>query len=86
MNGGTSMSKGLAHFVHGKESGPNGIKIAALAEVARQHDWDVASLDYLHTADPALRLEQLRKPAGTSTSPCCWWGRAWAAGSRRRHR
>ncbi len=55
------MSKGLVHFVHGKESGPNGRKIAALAQVARQHGWDVASLDYSHTTDPALRLEQLRK-------------------------
>lgn len=54
------MSKGLVHFVHGKESGPNGSKIVALAQVARQHGWDVASLDYSHTTDPALRLEQLR--------------------------
>lgn len=54
------MSKGLVHFMHGKESGPNGSKIVALAEVARQQGWDVASLDYSHTVDPALRLEQLR--------------------------
>lgn len=55
------MSKGLVHFVHGKESGPNGRKIAALAQVARQDGWEVASLDYSHTTDPALRLEQLRQ-------------------------
>ena len=53
------MSKGLVHFVHGKESGPNGSKIAALAQVARQHGWEVASLDYSHTTDPAIRLDQL---------------------------
>lgn len=54
------MSKGLVHFVHGKESGPHGSKIAALAQVARQQGWEVASLDYSHTTDPGLRLDQLR--------------------------
>jgi surfactin synthase thioesterase subunit len=55
------MTMGLIHFVHGKESGPAGRKIAALAAVARQQGWDVASLDYSHTTDPALRLAQLKK-------------------------
>lgn len=50
---------GLVHFMHGKESGPWGSKIAALAEAARARQWDVASLDYSHTADPAARLAQL---------------------------
>lgn len=54
------MSKGLVHFVHGKESGPNGSKIVALADVARRHGWDVLSLDYSHTTDPRMRLDQLR--------------------------
>ena len=31
------MSKGLVHFVHGKESGPNGSKIVALAQVIEMH-------------------------------------------------
>lgn len=53
------MARGLVHFMHGKESGPTGRKIAALASVARARRWDVASLDYSHTADPAVRLEQL---------------------------
>ena len=61
MNRRAAMSKGLVHFVHGKESGPNGSKIAALAQVARYQGLDVASLDYSHTTDPALRLDQLRK-------------------------
>lgn len=55
------MSKGLIHFVHGKESGPGGSKIAALAQVARQHGWEVASLDYSQCAGPAQRLAQLRE-------------------------
>jgi predicted esterase len=45
--------------MHGKESGPGGSKIAALAGVAQARGWAVASLDYSHTTDPALRLEQL---------------------------
>jgi hypothetical protein len=44
--------------MRGKESGPGGSKIAALAAVARARDWDVESLDYAHTTDPTLRLEQ----------------------------
>ncbi|QOL48501.1 YqiA/YcfP family alpha/beta fold hydrolase [Massilia litorea] len=63
------MNKGLIHFVHGKESGPAGAKIAALAAVAWQQGWDVASLDYTHTADPALRLEQLRKACSVLDRP-----------------
>ena len=53
------MARGLVHFMHGKESGPGGSKIAALASVARERYWDVASLDYSHTTDPAARLTQL---------------------------
>lgn len=63
------MAKGLVHFVHGKESGPNGSKIAALAEVARRHGWDVASLDYSHTIDPAQRLEQLMEACNKLEQP-----------------
>lgn len=55
------MTRGVVHFVHGKESGPNGRKIAALAAVARQQGWEVASLDYSHTTDPARRMRQLTK-------------------------
>jgi len=53
------MTRGLVHFMHGKESGPGGSKIVALAAVAQQHGWDTASLDYSHTTDPAARLAQL---------------------------
>lgn len=51
--------KGLVHFIHGKESGPHGSKIAALSNVAGNRGWEVRSLDYSHTLDPAARLDQL---------------------------
>jgi len=38
--------KGAVYFNHGKESGPWGDKIMRLAEVARDHDFNVESLDY----------------------------------------
>lgn len=63
------MTVGLVHFMHGKESGPGGSKIAALAAVARARDWDVASLDYSHTVDPALRLEQLLRACADVRGP-----------------
>jgi predicted esterase len=53
------MAQGLVHFMHGKESGPGGSKITALASMAQARHWAVASLDYSHTTDPAARLEQL---------------------------
>lgn len=53
------MARGLVHFMHGKESGPRGTKIVAMASVAQARGWAVASLDYSHTTDPAARLEQL---------------------------
>jgi predicted esterase len=54
-----TMTHGLVHFMHGKESGPGGSKIAALAGVAQRQGWNTASLDYSHTTDPAARLAQL---------------------------
>lgn len=57
-------------FSHGKESGPWGGKISALAEVARRHGLEVASLDYQGMDDPHDRvakllahLEELKEPA-----------------------
>jgi fermentation-respiration switch protein FrsA (DUF1100 family) len=46
-------------FSHGKESGPWGGKISALAEVARRHGLQVASLDYQGMDDPRERVEKL---------------------------
>jgi predicted esterase len=51
--------KGLVHFIHGKESGPGGRKLAALSEVAGDAGWRTCSLNYAHTTDPAARLQQL---------------------------
>ncbi|QNA90284.1 alpha/beta fold hydrolase [Massilia sp. Dwa41.01b] len=63
------MTTGLIHFIHGKESGPTGSKILALAAVARANGWEAASLDYSHTTDPALRLEQLLRACEGHSGP-----------------
>jgi predicted esterase len=59
------MSSGLVVFSHGLESGPWGTKITRLAEVARSHGFEVDSLDYSDTRDPAERVRRLiaRKPS-----------------------
>lgn len=49
----------LVCFAHGKESGPWGLKIKRLAEVAAQRGFAVVSPDYSHTMDPAKRVAQL---------------------------
>lgn len=51
-------------FNHGKESGPWGRKITALADVARRHGLVVESPDYRHTMDPDERVAHLlaRRP------------------------
>jgi predicted esterase len=46
-------------FSHGKESGPWGTKIVALAQVARQQGWQVESVDYQGIDDPAARVAKL---------------------------
>jgi len=52
-------------FSHGKESGPRGSKIAALAEVARTLNTplqiEIDSIDYRQETDPDHRVEMLRK-------------------------
>jgi predicted esterase len=53
------MKPGLIHFIHGKESGPGGTKMTALASVAQARSWRTEQLDYSHTIDPAERLAQL---------------------------
>ncbi|MBK4735239.1 YqiA/YcfP family alpha/beta fold hydrolase [Noviherbaspirillum pedocola] len=53
------MAAPLIHFVHGKESGPWGGKIKALAEVGRRLGCQVESLDYSFTQDPEERLARL---------------------------
>jgi len=46
-------------FSHGKESGPWGGKISALAEVARHAGCQVASPDYRGMDDPSARVDKL---------------------------
>ena len=47
------------YFSHGKESGPWGSKIRALADVARDLGCAVASVDYTQEPDPDQRVNQL---------------------------
>jgi pimeloyl-ACP methyl ester carboxylesterase len=46
-------------FSHGKESGPWGSKISALAEIARAEGYEVESVDYRGIDDPAARVTRL---------------------------
>jgi alpha-beta hydrolase superfamily lysophospholipase len=46
-------------FSHGKESGPWGVKITAMAEVVRDLKMGVDSVDYRGLDDPAQRVEKL---------------------------
>jgi alpha/beta superfamily hydrolase len=46
-------------FSHGKESGPWGTKIVALAAVARDLGFPVASIDYQGIDDPSERVARL---------------------------
>lgn len=49
----------LVVFNHGKESGPWGLKITHLAQVARTCGYAVISPDYSHTHDPRARVSHL---------------------------
>src|ERR1700683_2594815 len=46
-------------FSHGKDSGPWGKKITALADVARSEGYDVESVDYRGLDTPRARVEKL---------------------------
>lgn len=46
-------------FSHGKESGPWGRKISALAEVARSEGYEAHSVDYRGLDDPRQRVARL---------------------------
>lgn len=48
------------YFSHGKESGPWGSKIKRLADIAKQHGFEIESIDYTDTMDPDLRVERLK--------------------------
>ena len=55
----TQTKQYLVLFSHGKESGPWGTKITALAALARRLGHDVASIDYTDLPDPDQRAERL---------------------------
>ena len=46
-------------FSHGKESGPWGTKISAMADVARSEGWQAESVDYRGVDDPQDRVTRL---------------------------
>lgn len=54
-----SRSFGTVVFSHGKESGPWGAKITAMAAVVRELDLAVESVDYSGMEDPTLRVRKL---------------------------
>jgi len=56
-------------FAHGRESGPWGTKIRALAKVAEQHGLRVISRDDCDTCDPELRVARLIEEAASIKGP-----------------
>ena len=46
-------------FSHGQESGPWGVKISALAEIARSAGYNAHSVDYRGVVDPRARVAKL---------------------------
>jgi len=46
-------------FSHGKESGPWGTKITALAEIAKKKGFNVVSIDYKGEPEPEARVKRL---------------------------
>jgi pimeloyl-ACP methyl ester carboxylesterase len=59
----------LVCFSHGKESGPWGTKIAAMADLARDRGLEVDSIDYRNMDDPAARVEKLVTRCAPLTRP-----------------
>ncbi len=56
-------------FSHGKESGPWGTKILALAAIARELDLGVESVDYRGIDDPRARVAKLLEVGGAFEGP-----------------
>jgi alpha-beta hydrolase superfamily lysophospholipase len=56
-------------FSHGKESGPWGAKITALAEVVRDLEMSVESVDYQGLDDPGARVAKLLGSSATRNGP-----------------
>jgi pimeloyl-ACP methyl ester carboxylesterase len=62
-------------FSHGKESGPWGSKIVAMAAVAAEQGWHTESIDYQGIDDPRIRVAKLIAAADA------WKGRVVLVGS-----
>lgn len=56
-------------FAHGKESGPWGIKIRALAKIAERSGCRIISRDDRDVADPELRVDRLIEEAASLDGP-----------------
>jgi surfactin synthase thioesterase subunit len=56
-------------FSHGKESGPWGSKITAMAAVVRELGWAAESVDYRGLDDPAVRVGKLIDQAEKLDAP-----------------
>ena len=95
--GSTSVSMSADRYVvfsHGKDSGPWGKKITALADVARSEGYEVESVDYRGIDDVTGRIDKLievcksagRRPGAGRFEPgrLCRGGRGLAAARARR--
>ena len=60
---------GIVVFSHGKESGPWGSKITAMAAMVRELGWAVESVDYRSLDDPAARVRKLIEKAESLEAP-----------------
>jgi alpha/beta superfamily hydrolase len=66
---GTFLTVGTVVFSHGKESGPWGSKITAMAAVVRGLGIAVQSVDYRGLDDPTARVHKLIAEAGALQGP-----------------
>ena len=64
-----SLSFRTVVFSHGKESGPWGSKITAMAQVVRELGFEVESVDYRGMDDPAARVAKLIAVASQLPEP-----------------
>ncbi|HEY0746762.1 MAG TPA: alpha/beta fold hydrolase [Steroidobacteraceae bacterium] len=64
-----SLSINTVVFSHGKESGPWGAKITAMAALVRDLNLGVESVDYRGMDDPAVRVEKLVQVGGQQKGP-----------------
>jgi pimeloyl-ACP methyl ester carboxylesterase len=62
-------SVGMVVFSHGKESGPWGSKITAMAAEVRALGWAVESVDYRGLDDPSTRVRKLLGVAAELAAP-----------------